>query len=45
MENKAHALAAGTFVLVSGSACWWSLASWLNTDTRERYTCTSCPRA
>ena len=36
MENKAHALAAGLFVLVVG-AFMVALASWLNTDTRERF--------
>ena len=36
MENKAHALAAGLFVLLVG-ALLVVMASWLNTDTRERY--------
>jgi phospholipid/cholesterol/gamma-HCH transport system substrate-binding protein len=36
MENKAHAFAAGIFVLFVG-ALLAGLASWLNTDTRERY--------
>jgi phospholipid/cholesterol/gamma-HCH transport system substrate-binding protein len=36
MENKAHALAAGIFVLLVG-ALTVALASWLHADTRERF--------
>ena len=36
MENKAHALAAGLFVLVVG-ALLVLVTSWLSTDTRERF--------